>query len=334
MQQLEEKIRRDLERIGHNSKSKLRFCLVTTIQNPIYLFPFDKCKYFAQATIDDVSKIFRLRVIKLTDSPYCTIPEHGMHVNYLPFFFHNDAIRYTKKNMVGLPQLKQELDQVTEANILQGSAFVTGPISSGVAWDENVWTKRLVQCIPNYLDPKWQVIFTGKETFDVVQHRCSSIELVSPKMYYLFSDAPDVLVQRQDKTALICNPDGEDECELTHAILENKRQILTMTQFQGYPIPEKIAQVVSALHFLLAAEALKRANEDNLFESNIVVKGLLIQKQYGCYHCEAKVRVIDVKSHDEGLRIEVTISCPNGYGLLDGEILCGNVRRMCCLSTD
>ena len=72
-----------------------------------------------------------------------------------------------------------------------------------------------------------------------------------------------------------------------------------MTQFQGYPIPEKIAQVVSALH-------------------------LLIQKQYGCYHCEATVRVIDVKSHDEGLRIEVTISCPDGYGLLDGEILCGN----------
>ena len=69
-------------------------------------------------------------VIKLTDSPYCTIPEHGMHVNYLPFFFDNDAIRSTKKNMVGLPQLKQELDQVTEANVLQGSAFVTGPIST------------------------------------------------------------------------------------------------------------------------------------------------------------------------------------------------------------
>ena len=64
-----------------------------------------------------------------------------MHVNYLPFFFDNDAIRSTKKNMVGLPQLKQELDQVTEANVLQGSAFVTGPISSGVAWEENVWTK-------------------------------------------------------------------------------------------------------------------------------------------------------------------------------------------------
>ena len=45
------------------------------------------------------------------------------------------------ENMVGLPQLKQELDQVTEANVLQGSAFVTGPISSGLAWDENVWTK-------------------------------------------------------------------------------------------------------------------------------------------------------------------------------------------------
>ena len=69
-------------------------------------------------------------------------------------------------------------------------------------------------------------------------------------MYYLFCGAPDVLVQRQDKTALISNPGGEDEYELTQAILENKRQILTMTQFQGYPIPEKIAQVVSGFHFL------------------------------------------------------------------------------------
>ena len=67
--------------------------------------------------------------------------------------------------------------------------------------------------------------------------------------------------------------------------------------------------------------------EGNLFESNIVAKGLLIQKQYGWYHCEAKVRVIDVKSHDEGLRIEVTISCPNGYGLLDGKILCGSTWK-------
>ena len=50
-------------------------------------------------------------------------------------------------------------------------------------------------------------MFTGKETFDVL-HRCSGIEL---EMYYLFCGAPDVLVQRQDKTALLSNPGGEDE---------------------------------------------------------------------------------------------------------------------------
>ena len=56
---------------------------------------------------------------------YCTIQEHGMYVNYFL-----DAIRNSKKNINGLPQLKQELDEVTKANVSQGPAFVTGPISS------------------------------------------------------------------------------------------------------------------------------------------------------------------------------------------------------------
>ena len=130
LQQLEENIRRDLERIGHISKKvNLKILLVTAIQNPIYLFSCDKCKYFAQTTIDDVSKISRLRVIKMMALLYCTIQEHGMYIYiYVNYFL--DAIRNSKKNINGLPQLKQELDEVTKANVSQGSAFVTGPISS------------------------------------------------------------------------------------------------------------------------------------------------------------------------------------------------------------
>ena len=132
VQQLKEIIRQDLEEMGFRCKKKLVFCLVTPVHNPIYLFSFNKFTYFANATIDDVSKIARLNVNKVY-VPYCAVPQHGIHVNYdLPFLYDNEGIRNCSKNIDGIQKLKQELDEVTKANQLHESAFITGPMSNGL----------------------------------------------------------------------------------------------------------------------------------------------------------------------------------------------------------
>ena len=55
-------------------------------------------------------------------------------------------------------------------------------------------------------------------------------------------------------------------------------------------VPKKMSQLMSALHFLLSSKAIKACLKDN-WKGVLVARGVLIQKAYGCYHCEAQVNL-------------------------------------------
>ena len=95
-------------------------------------------------------------------------------------------------------------------NKLKGSPFDAGVASSGEAWNENVWTNRLIKSLPEYLDSKWQAFDSLNFTFEEIQFIC----------------LPDaILTKATGPTSVVTSVIGDDESdESCHFVLESKRQ--------------------------------------------------------------------------------------------------------------
>ena len=240
------------------------------------------------ASMDTMLNSFYVHV-ETVHVPLCNSHDHD-HSHYLPYFYDNRGLLHLAESRP-LTTLINKLEQATRKSTsyprLNGTPFVTGPTEVGAAWYENVWTKRLGNSLPYYKANQWETTVAVESSFEEIQQQCSTVPLIPSncKDHYYFHGVPDILLQRKRasdspednsiESAIIASThnDEEDteESDCSTTFIENKNVPQPVCQIQGCIVPKKMSQLMSALHFLLASKAMKKACLRDNWEGIIVV---------------------------------------------------------------
>lgn len=126
--------------------------MVTTTENPLYLFVFPTSSCFSSANVKSMANVFDISVERKF-IPNCTTNDHGVHAYYMPYFYDNMGLQLVEDTHQDFTTLLGDLDSATTVRNprLTGTPFVTGANPDGASWNEDVWTKRLANALSHYI---------------------------------------------------------------------------------------------------------------------------------------------------------------------------------------
>ena len=219
---------------------------------------------------------------------------HTSHYRLQPFFLDNDSLRvkYQKKLDSGeLSDEDQEFLQNALATLHSGTLKDTPYIynsSRGTCWDytEDDWTRRLKFC----LDEKYES--RGLEIILTADNKANGmnpidVECHEPFEVFPIRGAPDILT-RNRALVVTHRQDTEDSSDtLTSAdeSIEITHQRPPMKSAGPGKLPEKLGELIAALHFLLVC-AIIRCKQKQKYEDTASVRGILIDKIVGTVSCK------------------------------------------------
>ena len=353
LRNFERRIRKDIELIegilGDVAEEPLRYQLVTSKQNPTFLFTFSLSISFSSANMDVMGELFDID-IKEGAVQDCDEEGHKSHAFLLPFFCDNKRLQRLQ-GTEDIQLLQAELAEAERINAprLAKTPFTIGAHPKGATWAEDIWTQRLGNGLPRYIGNNWNVTMGVDVNYEDIQMLCSGSSFLDSKQFYLFSGKPDILLcqlsseEGSPQCAAVINvdesvnePGNENKqpgnvatCDTV--VIENKKRELTMMQMQGCVVPKKLGQVLSTLHFVLATKITSMGIQ-GAWKEAVAARGLLVQKSVGCYLCEVRLTLTS-----DVCTPEFTVVCPDDASPVSCESLCGSIAFLCksmCISDD
>ena len=102
----------------------------------------------------------------------------------------------------------------------------------------------------------------------------------------MFNSSPDaILTKATGLTSVVISVIGDDDSdESCHFVLENKRQAQVMMQLHGKCVPKNLGKLIFC--FMYICKLLKQwVNGQDIIDHHLLIRGIFIDKQLGCYHC-------------------------------------------------
>ena len=231
---------------------------------------------------------------------YGACMKHTDHYTLLSFFLDNIGLELRYKKILetlghSLPAEKRRFLE-NSLTILQSGSVADTPYDFNTSrkngWDyhENDWTKRL-KFVLDDLYPDLQILLTAEKKASSVNP--TAVDVFEPIEVYPLRGAPDILFRNR---ALVTQP-REDEEETTYEeeeettsadeAVENTHQRTNLTSKGAATnyLPEKMGELISALHFLLVSKVI-RGKQKGKERDSYSVWGLLIDKITGTISCK------------------------------------------------
>ena len=236
----------------------------------------------------------------------CT--DHPHHDHLEPYFRDNfSLVQYFEEALAGgrcnvQPQLETLRDIMAKKKTNNGTVFECpdGPMCN---WSENDWTVRLVKGIETTC-PKVCVTYSAEmgASFSTKVLRCLRVGGLIDEKCYLFRGAPDILIHHN---RLVCTAgtteytSGSDD-----EAIENSHQRPPLTGNSAYSLPEKLGEIIAALHILLTSKIVRKMSKGkNIIGNEFEVKGLLLDKLGVVMHCSLRVNFSD--NEEAALNVEL-----------------------------
>ena len=293
-----------------------------------------------------LTSLLRFDVKILEEYADCTT--HTNHDFLAPYFMDNEALlRYYQHYMNtedasrkdNLTKSVQALEKFnTEGAVATDSCFSCPPNESN-NWDENDWTKRLSYCLKGQVDHV--VHYTATSSFPshlIAILGCGKFT-ANP---FFFRGSPDTLfhrlravmmtatdITRGDAavmmTAAATTGDDDSESssdELVEMSLCHQRP--SLKGIHGSGEPEKLGEMIAAVHFVMISEVLKRFVNSRKQDQLVQAKGVLLDKVVGAIHVTMSTEQYFLPG------VEVTFNCliQKRYGSLFPGALCYHINRL------
>ena len=202
------------------------------------------------------------------------------------------------------------------------------PTLSSLLFQEDDWTKRLSNSIPYCLKSIDRVKYSCRDgpRFDVLQHQYSSILITEQ---YLFHGAPDVIISshRHKLLELLVDVEGDDDSVLRTQdtsprssssseddVIEANRGVMTV--HRGMVLPEKLGQLIAAMHTLAIAKVIRGAIRGKRCD-DVTVRGMVLDKSVGGFFCSLNVGLSEPNNPTK-----LKIKCESFAEPLDAPKLC------------
>lgn len=232
-----------------------------------------------------------IEVTKAPEPSGCT--QHLHHDHLQPYFMDNRYLMeyYREQAKCGREEeVKEESDLLQEIierkRSAKGTAFECPESSVPVFnWNEDDWTLRLSRGIEK-LHPASTVTFSALlgMSFGKV------LEIVGVafgvEKCFLFRGAPDILVQCG---GVLCGASTDADVHISSdsedGAVENCHQRPPLKGYCSMGPPEKLGELIAALHCLVVAKILRRVSKGKEIRRTHRVKGLLVNKTVGVMQC-------------------------------------------------
>ena len=200
--------------------------------------------------------------------------EHNNHDFLAPFMMDNVALKTYYETQIGETDNVHRKDEATRALgvLSSGQTQDTPYVSPAVDannWTENDWTLRLYHCIKRKYGCTVHYTASGINFTHVVQILRCEKAMIS---VFLHQGTPDMIFQQN--RVFLNGADGDNDGHQKNPLKGN----------HGEGPPEKLGELVSAVHVLLVAKYLRVILKKRKLEQKASAKGLLMDKQMGNIH--------------------------------------------------
>ena len=245
--------------------------------------------------------------------------KHPYHDNFESYFRSNSCLKSYIDSLGDNcdPRRSNTLRIYKESLQKESDDLVYEPEPLVFSWNEDDWTRRLYGCLkltfPNLyiqLMSKQGTVFNAVQTSLTNGLACANA--------YIFHGVPDLLVKKKrvicattrmstevgaDVTAQSSKEASEDDSsgdECLMVELSWKRN--PMKNAVGYCYPEKLGELLAALHFAMVSKLLRKISKGKHIHE-YSVRGLLLDKILGSIHCKLtckgnEVRKFFIEVHD------------------------------------
>ena len=196
---------------------------------------------------------------------------------YNPFFQDDDAlVTFFEKEMQECgdishikPYYDAVKDIVDKRSAGVGTVFECPPTITSNNWNENDWSKHLTAGLRQLFTSKsLDVEFSAEMGLKFRDLVFVSLRAPFDTHCFLFHGAPDILIHRNKA---VFREESEDE------IIENTHQRPILKGKDGCGPPQKLGEIITALHILLTAKVLRKIDKGRSLAGNMFsVKGLLL----------------------------------------------------------
>ena len=146
-----------------------------------------------------------------------------------------------------------------------GTVFECPPTLSSNNWDENDWSKRLTAGLRQLFTSKsLDIEFSAEMELRFRDMVGVSMRAPVDPHCLLFHGAPDILIQRIKVPAANTSTSERPTEESEDEISENTHQRPFLKGYDGWGSPQKLGEIIAALHILLTAKVLRKLQKEEL----------------------------------------------------------------------
>ena len=178
-------------------------------------------------------------------------------------------------------------DIVDKCSAGVGTVFECPPTITSNNWDENDWSKRLTAGRRHlFTSLSLDIEFSadmGLRFRDLV-----SVSLRAPfdTHCFLFHGAPDILIHRTKAVFPAASTSTSERTTEEESEDENTHQRPILKRTDGHAPPQKLGEIIAALHILLTAKVMRKITKGrSLAGTTFSVKGLLVDARVVLYQC-------------------------------------------------
>jgi hypothetical protein len=268
----------------------------------------------------------------------CTI--HANHDFLAPYFMDNEALLWYYQHYMNTEDASRKdnltksvhaLEKFNSEGAVASDSCFSCPASESNNWDDNDWTKRLSYCLNGEVDHA--VHYTATSTFPSLILAILGCGKFTANPFF-FRGSPDTLFHAVttattggDAAVMMTaasTTGGDDSESSSDELVEmcHERPLLKGTRGGGEP--EKLGEVIAAVHFVMISEVLKRFVNFRKHDQLVQAKGVLLDKIVGAIHITMSTEQCFLPG------VEVTFNCQiqKRYGSLSPEALCYHINRL------
>ena len=284
----------------------------------------------------------------------CPVVNHGFHDGLETFFVNNNALlvhfdallsqNISMQRRAEITGYKERLERILNSRVPHShTAYHCDGLPTSSSWQlmEDEWTTGLYYSLPPYLPSGTtaRLTFAQGKVFGNFHQIFSGI--ACPSTVYMFHGAPDIILNTQKPSQVDGGNDNEEEMDVYYdAVMDVAGYYSYMDEsdtsadelefvrgtvpVQKSQIPEKVGQVIAALHFLAASRILKNLVNKKRILRSVTVKGSLVDKNNGVIVCQLTMEPSLATSN-----VRTKVSCIEQSGRLTGSSICHHIQELC-----
>ena len=284
-QDLQDLINNDIRRLGNvisiYNTSSVEFTCVNGTN--IFVFMHSGFCSCTGVTLADISRQLCIDKMQYSGLDACSLTGIHSHVTLEPFFCDNAYLLklYKHLNLDDARQLETLEDSMTTSQ-MDDRFYTGGPLyTPGHQFTDATWSKRLSGCLKEFLPRKFDVKLTyhlgwGKD-FILDQSIYSGLPSEAKfRKCYPFHGTPELMIK--ERPVVLSQP-TDASSEENDTIMEN-----------SYQLNENLGELFANLHVSLVKKVLRAFLKKKRYTEHCYkIRGLLVNKMFGCILCEVKV---------------------------------------------